>query len=170
MLTLMLLRHAKAEPLAQGDDFDRALTDQGKADAARLGGYLAKSGYVPTMAFVSAAKRTTQTFEIVTRATGSSIPVRYEDALFNATPAEMRGIVVDANAVPERLMIVGHNPGIMDAALGLVGDGDLTEIAQMRSRFPPCSTAIITFAAETWQDAFAGNGRLECFVMPEDLL
>ena len=53
--------------------------------------------------------------------------------------------------------------------MALTGDGDLEEIGRMRGRFPPCSVAILTFAGEDWQDVTTGGGRLEAFIMPEDL-
>ena len=169
MRTLILVRHAKAEPLERGDDFDRALTAQGKEDAARLGTYLSRIGHLPELALVSAAKRTTQTFDFIARKIAVPVPVDSSEALYNATAADVRDLVIKANAGIERLMIVGHNPGIMDVAIRLTGDGDLQEIGRMRSRFPPCSMSILTFSCEDWRDVATGGGRLETFVMPEDL-
>ena len=170
MRTLILVRHAKAEPMGRGDDFDRPLTASGITDAGRLGTYLARVGHVPELALVSSAKRTMQTFDRLARRVGAPVPVDHSESLYNATAAELRGLVAKAESDIERLMIVGHNPGIMDAAVGLTSDGDLEELGRMRGRFPPCSAAILTFAGEDWRDVATGGGRLETFVMAEDLV
>ena len=60
MLTLLLLRHAKAEA-ARGDDFARALTDKGERDAIDVGNFLTAHRLRPDMALVSAALRTSRT-------------------------------------------------------------------------------------------------------------
>jgi phosphohistidine phosphatase len=169
MLTLTLVRHAKAEPLSRGEDIDRALTSKGTEDARRLGAHLRVAGVVPAIAFVSKAKRTTQTFVALAREMGSTVPVRFESRLFTATPTDLRHFIRHLPTSLEQVMIIGHNPAIMDAALDLVGQGDLAEVARMRGRFPPCATAVMTFDAEAWSQVTTGSGRLDAFILPEDL-
>ena len=169
MRTLILVRHATAEPLRHGDDFERALTPAGQQDAGRLGTYLARIRHVPELALVSSAKRTLQTFDLLARKLGAPVPADRNDKLYNATASELRDLVTATDAAVERLMIVAHNPGIMDAAIALTGDGDLELIGVMRGRFPPCSAVILTFGGEDWADVTTSSGRLEAFVMPEDL-
>jgi len=165
----MLLRHAKAVQQSQGDDFARDLQDKGVADAGRLGEHLAERALVPDFALVSSSERTRQTFEIVQAALGRQIAARFEDGLYNATAAELRGMLRSIQAGITTLMIVGHNPGIADAAVMLARDGDPVEIGRMRNRFSPCGVAVIAFDAETWADAAASGGRLDLFLLPEDL-
>ena len=145
--------------MGSGDDFDRALTTRGKEDAGRLGKYLARIRHVPELAIVSAAKRTSQTFDTMARRMGAPVPVKHDEGLYNATATDICGFAKGVDAHIERLMIVGHNPGIMEAALTLAGDGDLEEIA---------GVAILTFAGEEWRDVATRNGRLEAFALPED--
>ena len=52
MLTLLLVRHAKAVS-PSGDDFTRLLTDKGHADAARLGTFLNDKSLFPDRVLVS---------------------------------------------------------------------------------------------------------------------
>lgn len=168
MLTLLLLRHAKAEPGGSTDDFERRLTDKGRADAERLGRHLKRIDHVPDAAMVSAARRTVETFEIV--AGGTGIPAAREPRLYNATPAQIRDAVAGAAEGTRRLMVVGHNPGLMEAATALAGEGDLPDLERLRGRFPPCGLAVLTFRGEEWDAVRPGAGRLEFVVMPEDLL
>jgi phosphohistidine phosphatase len=169
MLTLMLLRHAKAVPHAQGDDFARALTDGGRAAATRLGRYLEDASLVPDVAFVSTSARTFETFDCLQAGTGGTIAVHFEDALYNATDGQLCTRLKRATATPPTAMIIGHNPGIMDMALRLAHSGDLAEIERMRHRFPPCTLALLTFDADDWRDALAAGGRLDLFLLPDEL-
>jgi phosphohistidine phosphatase len=66
MERLILMRHGKAERHAQnGGDFERALADSGRADAAVMGKLLADAGLTPELMLVSSARRTRETAEQV---------------------------------------------------------------------------------------------------------
>ena len=168
MLTLMLLRHAKAVPHAQGDDFARTLTEAGRAAATRLGQYLRLRSLVPDVALVSTSARTSETFDCLQLAAEPAIEAHFEDALYNATDSQIGSRLKRASAPPSTI-VIGHNPGIMDMAVRLARSGDLAEIERMRHRFPPCTLALLTFDADTWGDALASGGRLDLLLLPDDL-
>ena len=158
----MLLRHAKAVQQSRGDDFARDLQDKGRRDAALLGAYLRRHDLVPDVALVSAAARTRQTFDGLKATIEAPLPAQFDDELYNATAGEIRIMLRATQPAVERLIIVGHNPGIADLALMLARDGDIAEIGRMRSRFAPCSLAVITCEAEDWADVAAKGGRSTC--------
>ena len=86
---LILMRHAKAERRsASGDDFDRPLTEDGRRDAAMVGLALAKDGLAPTLALVSAAQRTVETWETM-RGSFPKARAQVLRSLYNATPMEV---------------------------------------------------------------------------------
>lgn len=170
MLTLLLLRHAKAEPHGQGDDFARVLTKKGEADALALGAHMAVLKIRPDTAFVSAAARTRQTFDLFAQGIGTTILSHIEDSLYDATDVELRDVLKMVDSAARTLLIVGHNPGIMDVAARLARDGDVTDLARLRGRFPPCSLALVTFDTDDWRDARVSGGRLDLLLMPEDLV
>ncbi len=165
-LTLMLLRHAKAVAQSQ-DDHARRLTECGGADAAALGAYLGEHSLVPAVAYVSAAARTKETFEIVRSRTGGKTELHLDEGLYNASAERLRDLLRMFR--DDSVMIVGHNPGIMDAAVALARDGDINELRRMQGRFPPCGMALISFDQSDWRDAQASGGRLDLFLTPEDL-
>jgi phosphohistidine phosphatase len=121
--TLVLLRHAKAEP-ARDDapDVERPLSARGHADAAAAGAWLARHTLLPDVVLCSATRRTRQTWHGVAMGmtgsppeggpTGSSPVVRYEAAAYQARPEDLldlvRGVPDDAGTV----LLVAHNPGI----------------------------------------------------------
>ena len=168
MLTLLLLRHAKAVGQI-GDDFARVLTEKGHADAARLGTFLRDKRLVPDRALVSPAARTRQTLEDLQTTIGRAIPAAEDAALYNATRQSLRETLRTVDAAVATLMIIGHNPGIAERALTLADAGDLQDFNAMRSSFPPCSLAVIAFDRDDWDDARSGGGRLERFVTPGTL-
>jgi phosphohistidine phosphatase len=67
------------------------------------------------------------------------------------------------------LLVIGHNPGIVELAITLARDGDIKDFEAMRARFPPSSFAVIEFRAEDWEDAAASGGQLVQFVTPDIL-
>jgi phosphohistidine phosphatase len=112
--TLVLLRHAKAEPPDDGTDADRPLTARGHADAAAAGAWLARHGVRPDVVLCSTARRTRQTWlGVATLLTGPAGPVvRYEPSAYEASPAGLLGLVRSVPPEAVTVLLVAHNPGI----------------------------------------------------------
>ncbi|HLM53672.1 MAG TPA: histidine phosphatase family protein [Pseudoxanthomonas sp.] len=111
MRQLILLRHAHADPATPGQpDGDRPLSPQGLAEAQAAGRWLARQGVVPDRALCSPSRRTRETLEAVLEAIGY-VEQRLEDDVYEATAGTLAGLA-DANRDAERLLIVGHNPGL----------------------------------------------------------
>ena len=170
MLTLLLLRHAKAEAAARGDDFARGLTRKGERDATELGDFIAAHRLRPGLALVSAAARTSRTMGLIAERLAPDIDVRREKDLYNAGEDRIRTRLGQVGADTPVVLVVGHNPGIMELAVALAKEGDRAEIERLRGRFPPCGLAVVSFLAEEWADAIACGGRLDALVFPDDLV
>lgn len=168
MLTLLLLRHAKAAPHG-GDDFARELTDKGHADAKRTGAFLAAHRLVPGLAWVSSAARTRETFEDLAASFPAPVAAEFDDGLYNASCENLWARVAQTGGAVDTLLLTGHNPGIMELALKLSRDGDPRDLDAMRTRFPPASLAIIQFDAHDWASAASSGGRLADFITPDIL-
>src|SRR5579871_6126255 len=120
MRRLILLRHAKAEARSAGlDDFDRALTERGRRDAALMGAVLLREGLRPDLALVSPARRTLETWRLAAEALG---PAREEliPELYDAPAAVIRAAIRQAAGKGETLIVVGHNPGLHEVAVQLM--------------------------------------------------
>ncbi len=167
MLTLILLRHAKAVKSA-GDDFSRVLTDAGEADASRAGTALRDRSLLPDVALVSPSARTRQTFEAVHAASERSIEGRYPEALYDATAQTIRDLVGAIDGGTKSVMVVGHNPGIAEAVAALARDGELQAIDRLRAGFRPCSLAVLTFDVADWAAAIRTGGHLALLLTPDD--
>src|ERR1700759_4234133 len=93
MRRLLLLRHAKAAPLSFGDDYDRELTERGRADARRIVEWIAAAKRAPDLCLYSGAARTRETFEIVAAALPHPIEAEEENALYDAPSQRILGLV-----------------------------------------------------------------------------
>ncbi|SCG61267.1 SixA phosphatase family protein [Micromonospora coxensis] len=120
--TLVLLRHAKAEPPGTGPDVDRRLTARGHADAAAAGAWLARHGLLPDVVLCSAARRTRQTWHDVALGmtgsppeggpAGTSPVVRYEATAYEAHPSDLLDLIRAVDPAAGTVLLVAHNPGI----------------------------------------------------------
>ena len=138
MRELILLRHAHAEPAAAGQaDFDRPLSAQGLAEAEAAGRWLAAQGLVPDRVLCSPARRSRESLEAVLQAIGY-VEQRLEDGIYEATAGTLAALA-DANREAERLLIVGHNPGLEHLA-ALMHSGQTGDYRGM----PPGGIAVLT--------------------------
>jgi len=168
MFRLMLLRHAKATPFAATGDHERPLIERGRADAARLGAYLTREHLLPDFAAVSDARRTRETWEIVSD-DWRKTPVRFEPRIYEAPLSALWALLRQAPDDVRTMMCVGHNPGFSDLAAEMIGFGDRYAQARMRHHFPTCSLAVLDLNVDSWSDAQPGAARLDRFVTPKTL-
>jgi phosphohistidine phosphatase len=173
MRRLLLLRHAKTETDApSGGDQDRRLDDRGHADAAEIAGWLIRNRLLPDAALVSTAVRTRQTWEILAGQIpdGAQPPeVSYLPELYGAGAAQMLQEIRNVSGAPNRLLVVGHNPGLQELALGLTCKGDAAERKALNGNMPTCGLVVLDFALDDWADAAFGGGKLSHFVSPKIL-
>ena len=142
MRELILLRHAHAEPPgADQADLDRPLSPEGLAEAEAAGCWLAEQGLVPDCVLCSPSRRTRETLEAVLGAIGY-VEQRLEDSIYDATPGTLVALV-DTHRNAERLMLVGHNPGLERLA-ALMHSGQSGDYRGM----PPGGIAVLAFPTD----------------------
>jgi phosphohistidine phosphatase len=167
MRRLLLLRHAKAERSQPGGgDHDRVLAARGRADAKKLGAYLARHAFVPDRALVSTAARTRETWELLAAAFAKVPPADFEDRIYNAPAQTLLQAIKENGPQTGTLLVIGHNPGLQELATMLIATGDIDARERLGEEFPTSALAAIGFAAETWAGIHAHGGRLEHFVTP----
>ena len=172
MRRLMLLRHAKTEHEAPTSrDQDRRLDNRGRQDAAEIGGWIGRHPPFPELVLVSYAIRAHQTWEIAWEAMKGLAPepqVELTPELYGADPAELLEVIRDASDPdPQRLMLVGHNPGIHELALALAGSGDPAGRTALAHNLPTSGLAVFDFAIDDWSEVAFRRGRLVLFVSPK---
>ncbi len=115
MRELILLRHAHAEQATPGQaDIDRPLSSEGLAEADAAAEWLKVNNLVPDRVLCSPSRRTRETLEAVLGKVGY-VDQRLEDAIYEATSGTLAGIA-DTHREAERLLLVGHNPGLEQLA------------------------------------------------------
>ncbi|MDB5516066.1 MAG: putative phosphohistidine phosphatase, SixA, partial [Tardiphaga sp.] len=68
---------------------------------------------------------------------------------------------------PKRLLVIGHNPGLHELALALIGSGDATGRKALGENLPTSGLTLIDFPIKDWDDVSFRSGRLELFVSPK---
>jgi phosphohistidine phosphatase len=149
MHTLILLRHAKAEPEADsGADFDRALTERGWAEARLAGRTLADAGFRPDLVLASAATRTVQTWEAAGSAF-SGVKAEALDSLYEAGPETILAEAATRGAKAGVVLVVGHNPGIATLAAYLARETNASEAGLIGRSFPTAAAAVFRHDGRT---------------------
>jgi phosphohistidine phosphatase len=166
MFRLLLLRHAKAAPLAGGGDKERPLTTRGHHQSAQIGQYLKAEQLIPDVALVSDTARTRQTLSDVLAQFGTDtpVPVETEPGVYDASPAALLKIVRQTHNKIRTVLLVGHNPGIHQFAVDLIGYGDRYAAQRLASRYPTASLTVVDFDIESWREVQNRSGRLDRFV------
>lgn len=148
--TLIVMRHAKAGELPGGPDFERALRPRGERDSAAAGRWLASRGLQPDLVLCSAARRTRQTWQRLSKELGGEPEVAAEPELYQADAEEVAEVVRQTSEQVRTVLYVGHNP----AAADLVGLLTGTE-----PDFPTAAIAVIALATD-WASVLPGTGDL----------
>ena len=119
---LILLRHAKSDWYSSApSDHARPLNHRGRRDAPKVGRWLREQGYAPQRIICSTARRTRETLQLAYDAAdwgdlATDINIDFDDALYMASASAIVDIITENLSAHDRLMIVGHNPG-MDSVL-----------------------------------------------------
>jgi phosphohistidine phosphatase len=173
MRRLMLLRHAKTETDApSGRDRDRRLDERGHKDAAQMGLWIATHPPFPDAVLVSSAVRARQTWDIAWDAMKDRVAAPQVETLpelYGADPAQLLDTIRTATlpANPRRLMLVGHNPGMHEIAVMLMGGGDRAGGKALAHNLPTAGLAIFDFDVKDWSDVAYRHGKLVLFVSPK---
>ena len=142
MTRLVLVRHAKAEaPHAGLDDHDRALTLEGRTSAQSLAKALADAGVEISVALVSSAVRTQQTWKLMS----GTFPGASTTVSADLYETHVGGLLSLLNELDTdgTVAVVGHEPTISAAAASLAGPGSNTAAMQRISQGLPTGTAAL---------------------------
>jgi len=166
MRRLLLLRHAKTERPEPGErDRDRKLTERGRADVPIIGAYMARHGLIPDLVLVSPVVRAEDTWALLAPAFAKTPRVTGEERIYDAAPEQLASLIREAHNA-KALLVVGHNPGLQQLAVGLIASGDVDARARISEKLPTCGLVVIDFPFDDWSRLHASAGRLERFVTP----
>jgi phosphohistidine phosphatase len=162
MKTLLLLRHAKPNRLSPtGRDFDRALADEGRADALLVGRFLRRSELTPGVVICSPAARARETAAHVIEAAELTARLLFDDRIYEASVEQLLEVVSEAGDDADVALVVGHNPGLQELLARLTGES---------APVSPATLARIDLDVEAWGKLrHAAQGQLVFAQLPQAL-
>jgi phosphohistidine phosphatase len=159
--TLLILRHAKSSwDNAHLSDHDRPLNARGKQDAPRVGEVLKEQGIVPDLIITSTAERALATAEAAAIHSDYSHELKLDRRLYHAPPSTYLAVLRELGQGPDRVMVVGHNPGLEDLI------SHLTDATEM---MPTAALAHVELPLNHWSDLTdATQGQLIWLWRPKE--
>ena len=86
-----------------------------------------------------------------------------EDELYGASDSDLRVRLHEVPDTVEALLVIGHNPGLQDLALGMAGDGDEQALARLGDKFATCALATLDIPT-SWAALGPGHAYLKSLV------
>jgi phosphohistidine phosphatase len=144
MKTLLLLRHAKSSwKHAELADHERPLKKRGRQAAKRMGQLLRELDLVPQHILTSTATRACETARLAAGGMQYHDQIESVPALYHAEPPTFVAIVSHVPERFQRLLLVGHNPGLEDWVARMIG---------RHEDLPTAALARIELPIESWLD------------------
>jgi phosphohistidine phosphatase len=170
MKTLFVLRHAAASgPGSAPTDFERPLNPRGRIQAEDIGAQMLEQGRNFEAVAASPARRVVETISGVLEGARSTVEPRYDPRAYNGSPETWTDIIRGAGDEVDRLLIVGHNPGLQTLLLHLAGDdrGGLREV--VAASYSTATLAELSLAVDRWRDVGPRSGTIVSLVRPREV-
>ncbi len=169
---LIILRHAKSDHGGRAQrDHDRELNPRGLSDAPRMGQWLARCELRPDWWLSSTAQRAVQTLAGVAAGYAEAdpligVPALHQDArIYEAELQTLLAVLADTPASSERVLLVGHNPGLEELLLHLA---DTPIPTADGNPLPTCTAALLRMPGD-WTRLSAACARLIRYQRPREL-
>jgi phosphohistidine phosphatase len=172
MHRLFILRHAKAAshpPTASGGDHERPVANRGAAVLPRVAHAMAEQleGHPLDLVLCSTSTRTRETVELVAQAEPAvaAAPLKLDGRLYLADPARLLKTLRKVPADAATVLLCGHNPGLHQLALLLLGDESVPD--RLRYDLPTAGLVVVDLGG-SWTSMGVGTAKLRAFVVPSD--
>lgn len=164
---LLLLRHGKSDWNTGLPDFERPLKERGRRGSQQVGNWLLEQGLLPDLVLSSDAERARGTALEACHTMGLPLAsLQWEPRIYAAGLKELLTVLRDLSAGPDRVMLVGHNPGLELLLQHLAGPG--LEAPADGKLLPTAALAQLRMP-EQWGSLAEGCARLEAIKRPADL-
>jgi len=164
---LLIFRHGKAVSKTEADDLSRPITDKGKRGAQRMGAWLWQKKIKPDYIISSPAERAHVSAQKLCKAMGGDASSIVTDKrLYKAGIKSLLDVLADCPKKRQRVLLVGHNPGLAELLLYLLGghvptpdDGKLL----------PAGTVARLVMPGNWKKLEFDSAQLKSLTRPDDL-
>lgn len=162
MRTVLILRHAKSSwKNANLSDHDRPLNRRGERDAPRMGRLLREEMLTPDLIISSDAKRALRTAELVALNSGYEREIEVSRGLYLGDPQDYVEHLSKVDDLWQRVMVVGHNPGLEMLLEQLTGEEE---------RLPTAALARVELPLDSWRQLDGETeGKLTALWLPREL-
>lgn len=124
-----------------------------------MGRLMASNGFSPDVILSSPAVRARETARLAKEAGGIDSEIRFDERIYEASPAALRQVVADVDSGVRSVMIVGHNPGM---------EGFIRYLTGRLEAMPTAALAIIDLDIADWSEIDGERGVLRKIFRPKD--
>lgn len=161
MKTLFILRHAKSSwDNAALSDFERPLNERGLKAAPLIGGVMRRNQFAPDLILSSPAERAKETAVLVKKAAGIESEIKFDERIYEASPARLLEVISEQNEKITSLMLVGHNPGLEGLLKSLTGEFQT---------MPTAALAVVDLETDKWSETNSSKGNLRILIRPKEV-
>lgn len=144
---LLLLRHGKSDWSTSSDDYTRPLKKRGVKAAQKQGAELKHHNQIPDLIICSPAERAKSTMlECYSAMDQPDIDIEYDRRIYMASVAVLLQLLQEIDPSRQRVLIVGHNPGMASLVEYLVSTP--IPVSKDGKRMPTATLAHFTFDCE----------------------
>lgn len=161
---LLLLRHAKSDWSIDMDDFSRPLKKRGRRAAKQMGRWLSEQNLLPDTILSSPATRALTTAQRVCRQLGLDESSIICDPRIYEAEASTLLTVLKTGAHGQRVLLVGHNPGLENLLIKLIPHS----LPAAETHLPTAALAVLAVEGD-WQELSEANAKLVTLIRPDSL-
>lgn len=134
-----------------------------------MAGYCLDRGIKPDLVVCSAARRTQETAEPFLEMWGDDVSIEIDQRIYESAPDILLARLAEIPSDVEKVMMIGHNPGIHSIALFLSVPSRSNSRQSMESRFAPGALCELTARDDGLRGLESAAFDLVRFVSPGDL-
>lgn len=149
---LLLVRHAEA--VFGFPDFDRQLSDKGKADALLMAQRIGEK-FTPQLVVSSPAVRTLSTAKYFASAWQlQSQQLQTNTQVYEAILYHLLKVITQFDNELDKIALFGHNPGLSNL---------VNYLTSQNYQLDTCNAILLTFDGEDWQHVTVGSAKVIFF-------
>lgn len=123
----------------------------------------------PDLILCSSSHRTMETAEAFLKLWADEVPIEYDDRIYEAPPVALLTRLADVSSDVEKVMMIGHNPGIHSIALALSVPNRSRARQSMESKFSPGALCELNARDDGLRGLEPAAFELVRFVSPKDI-
>ncbi len=165
---LLIMRHGKSDwNTGNRSDFERPLAKRGQKAVKRVGKWLIQQELTPDHIISSPANRAQQTAIGICQAIKlAESTINWEPKVYGAEMEILLDVLAICPAEKQRVMLIGHNPGLEMLVRYLAGE--TFETSYDNNPMPTAALASLDMP-DDWESLDAGAGQLISIIRPREI-